>query len=86
MCPMTELNNYRILDKSTGKVEPLCISNIDLGKQSPEALKKLLSGQQTKITTKSGLSQLVGLNKTPAGWGLQIGKQAFSAADTGAEI
>ena len=81
-----QISNYRILDKSTGKIEPLCISNIDLGRQSPEALKKLLSGQQTEMTTKSGLSQLVGLNKTPAGWGLQIGKQAFSAADTGAEI
>ena len=84
--PMTELNNYRILDKSTGKVEPLHISNIDLGRQSPEALKKLLSGQQTEMTTKSGAKQMMGLSKSPTGWALQAGKQIFNMADSSAEI
>ena len=37
-----QISNYRILDNSTGRVEPLNIENIDLGKQPPEALKKLL--------------------------------------------
>ena len=84
--PDKQINNYRILDKSTGKVEPLHISNIDLGRQSPETLKKLLSGQQTEITTKSGASQLVGLSKTLTGWGIQVGKQIFNMADSSAEI
>ena len=77
---------YHILDKSTGKTESLNVGNIDLSKQSPESLKKLLSGQQTEMTTKSGASQMVGLSKTPAGWGLLVGKQAFSMADSSAEI
>ena len=81
-----QISNYRILDKSTGKVEPLHISNIDLGRQSPEVLKKLLSGQQTEMTTKSGASQLVGLNKTLTGWGIQAGKQIFNMAGSSAEI
>ena len=81
-----QINNYRILDKSTGKVEPLNVENIDLGKQPPEALKKLLSGQQTEITSKSGITQMMGLSKSPAGWTLQAGKQIFNMADSSAEI
>ena len=81
-----QISNYHILDKSTGKIEPLHISGIDLGKQSPEAIKKLLSGQQVEISTKSGITQKIGLSKTPAGWGIQIGKQTFQAADSSVEI
>ena len=36
-----EIGNYRILDKSTGKAESINVGDIDLEKQSPEALKKL---------------------------------------------
>lgn len=81
-----QISNYHILDKSTGKIEPLHISGINLSKQSPEALKKLLSGQQVEISTKSGITQKIGLSKTPAGWGIQISKQTFQAADSSVEI
>ena len=43
-----ESSHYRILDKSTGKTESINVGDIDLEKQSPETLKKLLSGQQQK--------------------------------------
>ena len=81
-----QISSYRILDKSTGKMEPLNIDNIDLRMQPPEALKKLLSGQQAEITTKSGITQMMGLSKSPAGWTLQVGKQIFNMADSSAEI
>ena len=45
-----ESSHYRILDKSTGKTESINVGDIDLEKQSPETLKKLLSGQQTEMT------------------------------------
>ena len=78
--------NYHIFDKSTGKTEPLNIGDISLDKQHPESIKELLSGKQVKMTNNSGFSQMVGLSKTPVGWGIQIGKQAFSAAESSAEI
>ena len=81
-----QISSYRILDKSTGKMEPLNIDNIDLRMQPPEALKKLLSGQQAEMTTKSGITQMMGLSKSPAGWTLQVGKQIFNMADSSAEI
>ena len=81
-----QINNYRILDKSTGRVEPLNVGNIDLKKQSSETLKKLLSGQQTEITSKSGTTQIMGLSKSPAGWTLQAGKQFFNMVDSSVEI
>ena len=84
--PITETHNYRILDKSTGRVEPLNVGNIDLEKQSPEALKKLLSGQQTEITSKPGITQVMGLSKSPAGWTLQVGKQTFNTVDSSVEF
>ena len=84
--PITETHNYRILDKSTGRVEPLNVGNINLKKQSPETLKKLLSGQQTEITSKSGTTQMMGLSKSPAGWTLQAGKQFFNMVDSSVEI
>ena len=84
--PDKQVNNYRILDKSTCKIEPLHISNIDLNKQLPETIKEFLSGKQVEMTTKSGASQKIGLSKTPAGWGIQISKQAFQITESSAEI
>ena len=84
--PMAEINNYRILDKSTGKIESLNIDNIDLSKQPPEALKKLLTGQQAEMTAKSGITQMMGLSKSPAGWTLQVGKQTFNTIDSSVEL
>ena len=81
-----QISSYRILDKSTGKMEPLNIDNIDLRMQPPEALKKLLSGQQAEMTTKSGITQMMGLSKSPAGWTLQVGKQSFNVVDNSIEI
>ena len=84
--PIAELNNYLILDKSTGKTEPINVGDIDLGHQPPETLKKLLSGQQTEITTKSGVTQMMGLSKSPAGWTFQVGKQFLSTIDASIEV
>ena len=81
-----EIGNYRILDKSTGKTESINVGDIDLEKQSPETLKKLLSGQQTKMTNKSGTNSLVTLNKTITGWGISAVKQVFNSADNSAGI
>ena len=81
-----EIGNYRILDKSTGKTESIKVGDIDLEKQSPETLKKLLSGQQTEMTNKSGGNSLVSLNKTVTGWGLSIAKQIANSTDSSAEI
>ena len=81
-----EIVNLRIQDKFTGKTEPLDTGNIDLSKQSPEAIKSLLSGGKVEMTDRSGINNLVGLSKTPLGWGLQIGKQVFNIADSSAEI
>jgi len=81
-----EIGNYRILDKSTCKTESINVGDIDLEKQSPETLKKLLSGQQTEMTNKSGGNSLVSLNKTVTGWGLSIAKQIANSTDSSAEI
>lgn len=81
-----QISNYHILNKSTGKTEPINVGDINLEHQSPEALKKLLSGQQVEMSTKSGVTQIMGLSKSPAGWTLQVGKQIFSMADSSAEI
>ena len=84
--PDKQISGYHILDKSTGKMEPLNINNIDLRMQPPEALKKLLSGQQAEMTTKSGITQMMGLSKSPAGWTLQVGKQTFNTIDSSVEL
>ena len=81
-----EIGNYRILDKSTGKTESINVGDIDLEKQSPETLKKLLSGQQTEMTNKSGGNSLVSLNKTVTGCALSIAKQIANSTDSSAEI
>ena len=81
-----QIGNFRIMDKSTGKTEALNIGSIALNKQSPETIKELLSGKQVKMTTKSGTSQMVGLSKTPGGWGLQIEKQVFNVSDLSSEV
>ena len=81
-----EIGNYRILDKSTGKTESINVGDIDLEKLSPETLKKLLSGQQTEMTNKSGTNSLVTLNKTITGWGISAVKQVFNSADNSAGI
>ena len=81
-----EIGNYRILDKSTGKTESINVGDIDLEKQSPETIKKLLSGHKVEMTNKSGGNSLVSLNKTVTGWGLSIAKQIANSTDSSAEI
>jgi len=73
-------------DKSTGKTEPLNIGSINLEKQSPETIKKLLSGHKVEMTNKSGTNSLVTLNKTITGWGISAVKQVFNSADNSAGI
>lgn len=77
---------FYIEDKSTGKIEALTASNIDLGKQPPEAIKKLLSGQQTEMSTQSGATQIMRLSKSPIGWTLKTEKQSFNTIDNAIEI
>ena len=77
----SQMTNFRILDKSTGKTESINTNGIDLSKESPATLKKILSGG--KANTSSGLLQL---SKTSLGWGLTVVKQLFSTVDTSAEI
>lgn len=76
-----QLTNFRILDKSTDKIEPFQTNNINISKQSPETVKQILSGG--KANTSTGLVQL---SKTPTGWGLTIVKQAFNVADSSSGI
>lgn len=77
---------FYIKDKSAGKIEPLTASNIDLGKQPPEAIKKLLSGQQTEMPTQSGATRIMRLSKSPIGWTLKTEKQSLNAIDNAIEI
>ena len=77
---------FYIKDKSAGKIEPLTASNIDLGKQPPEAIKKLLSGQQTEMSTQSGATRIMRLSKSPIGWTLKTEKQSFNTIDNAIEI
>ncbi|MDR0603573.1 MAG: hypothetical protein LBG80_04630 [Bacteroidales bacterium] len=63
-------DNYRILDKSTGKTEPLNVGDIDLSKQSPESIKKLLSGDKITTINNSATLVTVELIKGKAGWGI----------------
>ena len=84
--PVSQITDFRIKDIATGKIEPLTASNIDLGAQTPEAIKRLLSGHKVEMTDKSGNTNLVSLNKTVTGWGITAVKQVFNSADTSAEI
>jgi hypothetical protein len=80
-----QLSNYRILDKSIGKAEPLNVGDIDLSKQTPDSIKKLLSGSKVKLIDNKGTSNLYNLSKGPSGWALTIGKQLFGSMDAGSE-
>ena len=53
--PVSQITDFQIKDKSTGKTEPLNIGSINLEKQSPETIKKLLSGHKVEMTNKSCL-------------------------------
>ena len=77
----SQMTNFRILDKSTGKTESINTNGIDLSKESPATLKKILSGG--KAQTNAGLTQL---SKNSIGWGLTVVKQLFSTVNTSAEI
>ena len=80
------MSNLRIKDATTGKIEQLQSNGIDLSNQSLETIKKLLSGQKVETTSINGMSNLIGLNKTPLGWGLTISKQLYGMAEASAEI
>ncbi|MFK2164110.1 hypothetical protein ACIXIL_20820 [Bacteroides fragilis] len=80
------ISNLRIKDATTGKIEQLQSNGIDLSNQSSETIKKLLSGQKVETTSINGISDLIGLNKTPLGWGLTISKQLYGMAEASAEI
>ncbi len=81
-----ELSNLRIQDKSIGKTEPLSTGSIDLSSQPQQSLKELLSGKKVAMTNKEGVSSLVKLNKTVAGWGISAAKQLLSSADSSAGV
>lgn len=79
------MSNLQIYDKATGKTEPFQNNGIDLCKQSPESIKRLLSGKKIEISSQ-GISKYVNLCKTSLGWGLTIGKQKQSATDSSATL
>lgn len=79
------MSNLQIYDKVTGKTEPFQNNGIDLCKQSPESIKRLLSGKKIEISSQ-GISKYVNLCKTSLGWGLTIGKQKQSATDSSATL
>lgn len=74
-------SDFWISDNSTEKTEPLQTKEINLGKESPETIKKILSGAKT--STNSGLVQL---SKTSLGWGIAIVKQTSNIVDASANI
>lgn len=76
-----QINSYHILDNSTGKTEALRVGDIDLSKQSPEVIKKLLSCKQVEIKDKFGENCLANIQKSPSGWKLMNEKQLFKSED-----
>ena len=80
------VSSFRIFDKSTGQIQPLNIGDIDLNNQPTESIAKLLSGKKVEMTNKSGISNLVGLNKTVTGWGISTAKQVYHEAGSSAEF
>jgi len=81
---ITTISNPMITDKLTGSTYPLDTKAIDLKELSENQIKDLLSGKQ--LSGISGLTGPLGLNKTPAGWCLSIGKKIVNTADSEAGI
>ena len=79
-----EVNSPMITDKLTGEKLPLNTNDIELKQLSGTQIKDLLSGKQVKAV--AGIAGYLGLNKTPAGWALSIGKKIVSTANSEAEI
>lgn len=77
----TKTNIFRIRDYTTGKTEILYTKGIDLSKESPETIKKILSGG--KANTRGGIIQL---SKNKFGWQLKAIKQAITTTDSSAEL
>ena len=46
----------------------------------------MLAGNKVEVNKGPNAGKLLGLSKTPAGWGITIGKQALQAADSSAAI
>lgn len=84
--PVCQITDFQIKDFSTGKIEPLNTGSIDLGKQSPETIKKLLSDHKVEMANSSGTNSLFSLNKTVIGWGLSVSKQITNSTDLAAGI
>ena len=79
--------NYRVKDKTTGLIEALETNGVDICKQPANQVKKLLSGSKVQTSSAAaGITQMLGLNKTPLGWGISIGKQIFNSAESSAGI
>jgi len=83
---INKVTNLRIFDSTTGKSEPLNTNGVDLLSQSPDTLKKLLSGGKVEILDSKGTSNLYSLTKGPTGLALTIGKQIYSSMESGAEM
>ncbi|MDD3414506.1 MAG: hypothetical protein PHY47_10970 [Lachnospiraceae bacterium] len=79
-----EVNSPMITDRLTGSSSQLDTKGIDLKSLSGSQMKDLLSGKQVKAV--AGIAGYLGLNKTPAGWALSIGKKIVSTANSEAEI
>lgn len=85
--PQLHMGNIRIKDKTTGITGPLELNtDIDLTRQPIKSIESMLRGGEVKMTTNSGLSEMVGLHKTPVGWGLQICKQSLNFTEASTEL
>jgi len=84
---VASIANYRVKDKTTGLIEALETNGVDICKQPANQVKKLLSGSKVQTSSAAaGITQMLGLNKTPLGWGISIGKQIFNTAESSAGI
>ncbi|NDV83383.1 JAB domain-containing protein [Bacteroides sp. 51] len=81
-----KVERYLIKDHYNDKIDPLNVKDVDLRKQSPDALKKLLSGAKVELKNLQGTTNLYNLTKSPTGWDLQIGKQTFATIASGIEM
>ena len=81
---ITAVSNPMITDKLTGGTSRLDTKGVDLKELSENQIKDLLSGKQ--LSSISGFAWTLGLNKTPSGWCLSIGKKIANTADSEAGI
>ena len=81
------IDSLSITDKLTGEKSPLITNDIELKQFSGTQMKDLLRGRQISyIENANNMIVNLGLNRTPAGWALTLGKKIASIAESGSEM